>query len=65
LRKKYLPDDDVFTNAATVNQVLKIVPGTFMCSHLAECLWKKGLAFKESQFFLQVEIRRRKEFFSA
>jgi len=55
----------VFTTGATENEAEKMVPGTFMYSHLAECLWEKGLAFNEGQFFLQAEIRRSKEFCSA
>jgi hypothetical protein len=58
-------DDDVFTTDATVNEAAKMVSGTFMYSHWAECLWKKGLAFNEGQFFLQAEIWRSKEFCSA
>ena len=55
----------MFTNGTTVNEAAKMVPGKFMYSHWAECLWKKGLAFNEGQFFLQAEIRRSKEFCSA
>jgi hypothetical protein len=55
----------VFTTGATMNEAEKMVPGTFMYSHWAECLWKKGLAFNEDQFFLQAEIRRSKGFCSA
>ena len=55
----------MFTTGATENEAAKMVPGTFMCSHWVECLWKKGLAFNGGQFFLQAEIRRSKKFCSA
>jgi len=55
----------VFTTGVTEKEAAKMVPGTFMYSHGAECLWKKSLAFNEGQFFLQAEIRRSKGFCSA